>query len=142
MGIEDLPGVNATLNGTAALVILLGRHYAKRHQVAAHRACMLTAVGLSTLFLVSYLTYHFAKEGLVTRFPGEGAARVIYLAILGTHTPLAASLLPLIGISLRHAIRGDIEKHRRVVRWAFPIWLYVSVTGVVIYVMLYRVDWS
>ena len=71
-----------------------------------------------------------------------GAARAIYLAILGTHTPLAASLLPLIGISLRHALRGDIERHRRIVRWTFPIWLYVSVTGVVIYVMLYRVPWT
>ena len=142
MGIEDLPGVNATLNGTAAVVIILGRRFAKRHQVAAHRACMLIAVGLSTLFLASYITYHFAKEGLVTRFPGEGAARVIYFAILGTHTPLAASLLPLIGVSLWHGLKGNIEKHRRIVRWTFPIWLYVSVTGVVIYWMLYRVDWS
>ena len=99
------------------------------------------AVSLSALFLASYLTYHFGKEGLVTRFPGEGAARVAYLAILGTHTPLAASLLPLLGFALFHAFRGNVEKHRRVVRWAFPIWLYVSVTGVVIYVMLYRIAW-
>ena len=142
MGIEDLPGLNAALNGTAAVLLLVGRRFAKRHEVAAHRACMLGAVGLSTLFLASYVTYHVAREGLVTRFPGEGAARAAYLAILGTHTPLAASLLPLIGVSLWHAFRGNVEKHRRVVRWTFPIWLYVSVTGVVIYWMLYRVDWS
>jgi uncharacterized membrane protein YozB (DUF420 family) len=100
------------------------------------------AVSLSALFLASYLTYHFGKDGIVTRFPGEGAARVAYFAILLTHTPLAATLLPLLGIALTHAFRGNIEKHRRIVRIAFPIWLYVSVTGVVIYVMLYRIDWA
>ena len=141
MGIEDLPGVNATLNGTAALLILLGRRFAKRHDVKAHRACMLAAVGLSLLFLASYVTYHVAREGVVTRFPGTGAVRAVYLAILGTHTPLAASLLPLIGIALFHGLKGNVEKHRRIVKWTFPIWLYVSVTGVVIYVMLYRVSW-
>lgn len=99
------------------------------------------AVSLSVLFLASYLTYHFGKEGIVTRFPGEGAAKVAYLAVLLTHTPLAASLLPLLGVALFHAFRGNVEKHRRVVRFAFPIWLYVSVTGVIIYVMLYRVAW-
>jgi putative membrane protein len=140
MGLEDLPGLNAALNGTAAVVIVLGRRYAKRRNVPAHRACMLVAVALSTLFLASYLTYHVAKEGLVTRFPGEGPYRILYLVILGTHTPLAASLLPLIGVSLWHALRGNVEKHRRVVRWTFPIWLYVSVTGVLIYFMLYH--WS
>jgi len=140
MGIDDLPGLNAALNGTAAVVIVLGRRFAKRHEVRAHRACMLVAVGLSTLFLASYLTYHFAKEGLVTRYPGEGAMRAVYFAVLLTHTPLAAALLPLIGVSLWHGLRGNVEKHRRVVRWTFPIWLYVSVTGVLIYFMLYR--WS
>jgi putative membrane protein len=141
VGIEDLPGVNATLNGTAAVLILLGRRFARRHDVARHRACMLAAVGLSALFLASYVTYHVAKEGVVTRFPGTGAWRVIYFAILGTHTPLAATLLPLIAISVRHGLKGNVEKHRRIVRWTFPIWLYVSVTGVVIYLMLYRVEW-
>ena len=99
------------------------------------------AVSLSVLFLASYLTYHFWKEGIVTTFPGTGIARVAYLTILFTHTPLAATLLPLLGIALFHAFRGNVEKHRRVVRFAFPIWLYVSITGVVIYVMLYRIDW-
>jgi len=142
MGLDDLPGLNAALNGTAAVVIVLGRRFAKRHDVRAHRACMLAAVTLSSLFLVSYLVYHFGKQGFVTPFRGEGVARVAYFAILLTHTPLAASLLPLIGVSLWHALRGDVERHRRIVRWTFPIWLYVSVTGVVIYVMLYRVDWT
>jgi putative membrane protein len=99
------------------------------------------AVSLSVLFLASYLTYHFGREGIVTRFPGEGAAKAAYFAILFTHTPLAATLLPLLSVALFHAFKGNIEKHRRIVRFVFPIWLYVSVTGVVIYVMLYRIAW-
>jgi uncharacterized membrane protein YozB (DUF420 family) len=142
VGLADLPAVNASLNGTAALLLLLGFRFAKRREVARHRACMLAATAVSALFLVSYVVYHVGKEGVVTRFPGTGAARVAYLAILGTHTPLAAALLPLLFVALRRAFRGDVEGHRRVVRWAYPIWLYVSVTGVVIYVMLYRVTWS
>jgi len=103
---------------------------------------MQTAVALSGLFLASYLTYHFGKEGIVTTFPGAGAAKVAYLSILFTHTPLAATLLPLLGVAVWHASHGNIEKHRRVVRIAFPIWLYVSVTGVIIYLMLYRIPWG
>jgi uncharacterized membrane protein YozB (DUF420 family) len=123
------------------VLILCGRRFAKAHRVSPHRWCMGAAVSLSALFLASYLTYHFGKEGIVTRFPGEGAARIAYFAILSTHTPLAATLLPLLTVALVHAFRGNVEKHRRVVRIAFPIWLYVSVTGVVIYVMLYRIAW-
>ena len=137
MTLDDLPALNAALNGTAAAVILAGRRFARRGDVPAHRACMLTAVGLSTLFLASYLTYHF--EHGTTEFPGRGWARVLYFSVLLTHTPLAATLLPLIGVSLWHAVHGNVEKHRRIVRWTFPIWLYVSVTGVAIYFMLYRV---
>jgi uncharacterized membrane protein YozB (DUF420 family) len=123
------------------VLILAGRRFAKAHRVGPHRWCMGTAVSLSILFLASYLTYHFGKEGIVTRFPGTGAAKVAYYGVLFTHTPLAASLLPLLGVALFHAFRGNVQKHRRTVRIAFPIWLYVSVTGVIIYLMLYRIRW-
>jgi uncharacterized membrane protein YozB (DUF420 family) len=140
LGIDDLPALNASLNGCAAVLILAGRRHAKRGNVRAHRACMLAAVGLSTLFLASYLTYHSIHG--TTRFAGPPWAAAAYFAILFTHTPLAASLLPLLGTALRRALRGDVEGHRRVVRWAFPIWLYVSVTGVAIYLMLHRTGWK
>jgi len=123
------------------VLILTGRRFAKAHRVGPHRWCMGAAVSLSALFLASYLTYHFGKEGIVTRFPGEGAAKAAYFSILFTHTPLAATLLPLLSVALYHAFKGNIEKHRRIVRIAFPIWLYVSVTGVIIYLMLYRIAW-
>ena len=139
MWIENLPAVNAALNAASAVTILLGRRFVKRGNVPAHRACMLTAVGLSALFLASYVTYHSVHG--VTTFPASGLPKVLYFAILLTHTPLAATLLPLLGTALWHAFHGEIEKHRRVVRWAFPIWLYVSVTGVVIYVMLHGIRW-
>jgi uncharacterized membrane protein YozB (DUF420 family) len=139
MTIEDLPALNASLNAAVTVIILAGRSFAKRHSVKAHRACMVTAVGLSVIFLASYVTYH-SLHGITT-FPGTGWPRSLYFGILFSHWPLAAALLPLIGVALRHAIRGDIEKHRRIVRWVFPIWLYVSVTGVVIYLMLNRVRW-
>jgi uncharacterized membrane protein YozB (DUF420 family) len=136
---DDLPALNASLNAAVTVVILIGRRKAKARDVRAHRALMLTAVALSAIFLASYLTYHFGKAGLMTTFKGEGAARVVYYSILFTHLPLAAILLPLLGIALTHALRGNIEKHRRIVRVAWPVWLYVSVTGVLIYLMLYQV---
>ena len=141
MSYDDLPAVNATLNAASAVAILFGRHFIRRKRVAAHRACMLTAVGFSAVFLACYLTYHLQKEGVVTRFPVGGWPKVLYYSILFTHTPLAATLLPMIVVALVHAFRGDFERHRRVVRWVYPIWLYVSVTGVAVYWMLYRVRW-
>jgi len=140
LGIADLPALNAALNATSATLLLLGRRHVRLGNVAAHRACMLAAVGVSTLFLASYLTYHYVHGA--SRFAGPGWAKAIYFAVLLTHTPLAASLVPLVGIALRHAFRGEVEKHRRIVRWTYPIWLYVSVTGVVIYVMLHRTGWK
>jgi len=121
-------------------VLLAGRRFIRKKNVAAHRACMLTAVGLSVLFLASYLTYHFSRH-FMTPFPAEGWTRVLYFSILFTHIPLAAALLPVIVVALVHALRGNFEKHRRVVRWAYPMWLYVSFTGVAVYVMLYRIAW-
>ncbi|MCK6480333.1 MAG: DUF420 domain-containing protein [Planctomycetes bacterium] len=142
MALEDLPLLNASLNAASCAALLAGWRFAKAKRVEAHRAAMLTAVSLSTLFLCSYLVYHFGKEGVVTRFPVGGWPKVLYLSILLTHTPLAAALLPLIVVALVHAFRGNVEKHRRVVRWTFPVWVYVSVTGVLVYVMLYRIPWE
>jgi putative membrane protein len=140
VGIDDLPALNAALNAASATLLLFGRRHVRRGNVAAHRACMLTAVGLSTIFLASYVTYHSIHGA--SRFIGPGWAKAIYFTVLLTHTPLAASLVPLVGIALRRAIRGEIEKHKRIVRWTYPIWLYVSVTGVVIYFMLHRTGWK
>lgn len=141
MTLEDFPAINASLNAASAVAILVGRECIRRKNVAAHRACMLVAVGFSALFLACYLTYHVQKEGVVTLFPVGGWPKVLYYSVLFTHTPLAATLLPLIVIALVHAFRGNFEKHRRVVRWVYPIWLYVSTTGVAVYWMLYRIRW-
>ena len=139
MGLNDLPLLNACLNGASFAALVTGWRFAKARRVEAHRAAMLTAVGSSTLFLCSYAAYHVGKGGVVTRFTEEGWPRLLYLFVLGTHTPLAAVLLPLAGAALWHAFRGQVERHRRVVRWALPVWAYVSVTGVLVYLMLYQV---
>lgn len=134
--ITVLPAVNATLNILSAVFLLLGYRFIRRHQVAAHRACMLAAFGASTLFLLSYLTYHY-RVGTV-RFPLTGGLRSAYLAILASHTLLAALVPPLALITLARALRARFEGHRRLARWTLPVWLYVSVTGVVVYWMLYH----
>jgi uncharacterized membrane protein YozB (DUF420 family) len=131
-----LPAVNACLNAASACLLLAGYACIRRGHVQAHRACMLGALTFSTLFLISYLTYHF-EVGSV-RFGGQGWARPLYFAILITHTVLAAAVVPLALITLYRAWRGQFEAHRRMARWALPVWLYVSVTGVVVYLMLYR----
>jgi uncharacterized membrane protein YozB (DUF420 family) len=130
------PVINATLNGTSAVLLLIGHNFIKRGRVAAHRAVMITAVGLSTLFLISYLYYH-AHVGSV-HFKGRGLSRPIYLSILTSHTLLAAAIVPLVIITLTRALRERFDRHRAIARWTYPLWLYVSVTGVVIYFMLYH----
>ncbi|RME75807.1 MAG: DUF420 domain-containing protein [Planctomycetota bacterium] len=135
MDLSALPGLNATLNATAAVLLVAGFVAVKRGRIAVHKGCMLGAVAASALFLTSYLYYH-AHAG-TTRFAHGGAIRAIYLAILGSHTLLAAALAVLVPITLWRAWRDDRERHRRIARWTWPIWLYVSVTGVVIYLMLY-----
>ena len=130
------PVINATLNGTSAVLLLIGRNFIKRGRVAAHRAVMITAVGLSTLFLISYLYYH-AHVGSV-HFKGRGLSRPIYFSILISHTLLAAAIVPLVIITLSRALRERFDRHRAIARWTYPLWLYVSVTGVVIYFMLYH----
>ena len=134
------PALNATLNGASAILITTGRALIRsnrRKKVSLHRACMIAAVATSSLFLVSYLYYH-AHVGSV-RFPGQGWVRPVYFALLISHTLLAATVVPLVLLSLTAALRGRFERHRRIARWTYPIWLYVSVTGVVVYIMLYRI---
>ena len=136
MTISDLPALNATLNGTAACLLLIGYRFIRRGQIRQHRATMLTACAVSTAFLTSYVIYH-ANIGSKP-FPGHGALRTLYLTILLTHVVLAATVLPLALITVIRGLRGRFERHRAIARWTFPIWLYVSVTGVVVYLMLYR----
>jgi uncharacterized membrane protein YozB (DUF420 family) len=130
------PVLNATLNGVSALLLITGRWLISRRRIAAHRAVMISALTASTLFLISYLYYH-AHVGSV-HFRGQGWARPLYFGILTTHTILAAVIVPLVIITLSRALRERFDRHRAIARWTFPLWLYVSVTGVVIYVMLYR----
>jgi uncharacterized membrane protein YozB (DUF420 family) len=132
------PKINATLNGCSAVLLVTGRVLIARGQRAAHRAVMLTAFGTSTLFLVSYLYYHWPHHGGIVYFRGTGWTRILYLTILGSHTILAIVIVPLVLITLNRALRGRFDRHRAIARWTFPIWLYVSVTGVVVYLMLYQ----
>jgi putative membrane protein len=137
LGLHDLPVVNATLNGTAAVLLLIGYVFIKQYKVRAHNQIMLAAFVVSCLFLVSYLVYHY-NVGSV-KFDKPGWVRITYLWILATHTLLAATVPVLATITLVLALKGNFEKHRALAKWTFPIWLYVSVTGVVVYLMLYQV---
>lgn len=133
-----LPAVNAALNATAGLLLVTGYLFVRRRRIAAHRACMIAAFCVSTLFLISYLYYH-AQVGSV-RFGGQGLLRGVYLSILATHIVLAAAIVPLAIVTIIRAGRGRIEAHRRIARWTLPIWLYVSATGVIVYWMLYHLS--
>lgn len=137
LSVTDLPTVNATLNATSAALLVAGLVLIRRRHIQAHRAVMITAVGVSLLFLVSYLTYH-AQVGS-RRFTGEGWIRPVYFAILISHTLLAAAVVPMAIVTLRRGLRRDDARHRRLARWTWPVWMYVSVTGVVIYVLLYHI---
>ena len=131
-----LPSVNAVLNATAAVLLVWGYTLIRRKRIAQHRKVMQTAFVVSCLFLVCYLVYHY-QVGTV-RFQKTGALRTLYLAILGTHTLLAAAVPVLAIITLRRGRTARFDSHRRIARWTLPIWLYVSVTGVVVYLMLYH----
>ena len=137
--VHQLPTLNATLNGIAFVLLVIGFFFIRTHRVSAHRVAMLAAFSCSVLFLVSYLIYH-AQAGS-TRFPGSGTARTFYLSVLLTHTVLAAAVPFLATVTLFRAFRGRFDRHRAIARWTLPIWLYVSATGVLIYWMLYRVAW-
>ena len=130
------PVINATLNGTSAALLVVGHGFIQRGRMAAHRAVMLTAVVTSSLFLTSYLYYHF-HVGSVP-FQGHGWWRPVYFTILISHTVLAVSIVPLVIITLTRALRERYDRHRAIAGWTYPLWLYVSVTGVVIYFMLYH----
>lgn len=139
LDVHDLPALNASLNALAAVLLVTGYVLIRRRRWIAHRTVMTAALACSVLFLTSYLIYH-AQVGSV-RFPGHGAPRTIYLTILATHTVLAAAVPILAGITVVRAWRRRYPQHKRLARWTLPIWLYVSVTGVVVYWMLYRVTW-
>jgi len=136
VGVTDLPALNATLNATSAVLLCTGWYLIKHGQRTAHRKVMLAACGVSAAFLVSYLVYH-AQVGSV-RFTKQGPIRTVYFAILLTHTVLAAVILPLVLVTLSRGLSAKYDRHRRIARWTMPLWLYVSVTGVIVYVMLYR----
>ena len=139
MDVHELPALNAVLNGTAAILLVRGYFLIRAGKRTQHKRTMLTAFAVSVVFLISYLIYH-ANSGIVY-YQKTGFIRYIYFAILYTHTPLAAAVPVLAIITLRRALKaektGDFSRHRRIARWALPIWLYVSVTGVVVYLMLY-----
>jgi putative membrane protein len=136
MSVGDLPALNATLNAIAAGLLVTGFLLIRRGRVQQHRRVMLAAFGTSALFLVSYVIYH-ANAGS-RPFPGHGPVRAVYFTILITHVILAAAILPMALITLSRALRSRFDRHVRIARWTLPIWLYVSVTGVIVYLMLYR----
>jgi uncharacterized membrane protein YozB (DUF420 family) len=135
--IPFLPHLNAVLNSTSTLLLLAGFRFIRLGRIQAHRNCQVTAVLTSTLFLISYLTYHYYHGA--TPFAGQGLVRPVYFTILITHTILAIVIVPLIVVTLYRAARGDFVRHRRIARWTLPLWLYVSATGVIVYLMLYQI---
>ncbi len=136
----NLPTVNACLNGLSACLLIAGFLFIRRKNIAAHKRCMLGAFASSTVFLICYLYYHY-QVGSV-KFQGEGVIRTVYLSILLTHTVLATAIVPLVLLTLRAAFKDRIPRHRKLARWTLPLWIYVSVTGVVIYWMLYHGDFG
>lgn len=136
MQISDLPAVNASLNALASVFLVTGYILIRNGRRDGHKRCMLMALTTSALFLISYVIYH-ANAGSVP-FPGVGAVRVVYFAVLIPHVILAATILPLALVTAARGLRGDFGRHVRIARWTLPLWLYVSVTGVIVYLMLYR----
>jgi putative membrane protein len=134
--VSDLPLVNASLNGLATVLLIVGYVCIRQRRISAHRAAMVAAFATSVLFLISYLIYH-AQAGS-RPFPGQGSIRGVYFVILITHIVLAATIPPLAGITLWRAYRRRFDRHMKIARWTLPLWLYVSITGIVVYLMLYR----
>ena len=135
--ISYLPHINACLNGTSAVLLLSGYSFIRSGNVAAHRTCQVSALAVSLLFLASYLTYHFHHGA--TRFQGTGLARPFYFTVLTSHTIRAMVIVPLVVLTFYRAFRGDFTRHRRIARITLPLWLYVSITGVIVYLMLYQI---
>jgi len=138
MTLQDLPAVNASLNGLSAVLLGGGFYFIKRKNVTAHRRCMIAAFTTSVVFLACYLTYHIGVH-TVTHFREPAWFRPYYLTLLGTHTILAVVIVPLILITLSRALRQRFDLHRKIARWTWPLWMYVSVTGVVVYLILYQI---
>jgi putative membrane protein len=138
MSLHDLPAVNGFLNGLSAVFLGSGYYFIRRQKQIAHRNCMIAAVSTSTLFLASYLTYHFTVK-TITHFRDPAWFKPIYMTILLTHTALAATILPLVVITLNRALKGRFDSHKKIARWTWPLWMYVSVTGVIIYLLLYQI---
>jgi putative membrane protein len=134
--VSDLPALNATLNGTCFVLLTIGYMLIRRGRVAQHRAVMIAAFCTSVVFLISYLTYH-AQIGS-KHFPGEGPIRYVYFSILLTHTVLAVVIVPMVLITLSRGLKRRDDRHRAIARWTLPLWMYVSITGVIVYLMLYR----
>ena len=132
------PALNAVLNGTSAVLLVIAHRFIKHGKVEPHRRTMIAAFTTSTLFLINYLTYHATIHG-GKHFPGQGGIRYIYFTILLSHTILAAIIVPMILITLFRGLKRNYPRHRAIARWTYPLWLYVSVTGVVIYLMLYQI---
>ena len=138
MSLTDLPAVNACLNGLSAVFLTTGYVFIRRGNKIAHRNCMVSAFITSTIFLICYLTYHFTVR-TVTRFEKPEWFRPIYLTILLTHTVLAVVIVPLVLMTLARAVKQRFDLHKKIARWTWPLWMYVSVTGVVIYLLLYQI---
>jgi uncharacterized membrane protein YozB (DUF420 family) len=137
MTISDLPAVNASLNALSTVFLTLGYIFIKQQKQNAHRNCMVAAFITSTIFLACYLTYHFSVKA-VTKFQGQGIVRPVYFLILITHVILAVVIVPLILVTLNRALKQRWEFHKRIARWTWPLWMYVSITGVIVYMMLYQ----
>lgn len=131
-----LPHLNAALNATSGVLLLTGFYFISKRRINAHLACMVAALFVSALFLISYVIYHY-NYGSV-RFAGVGPARTVYFLVLVTHVVLAIVIVPLVAVTLTRALQGEYGRHRRIARWTFPLWLYVSLTGVIVYLMLYH----
>lgn len=132
-----LPHLNALLNSTSAILLISGYGFIRRGRIKAHRNCQIAAVVTSTVFLASYVTYHSFHGA--TLFKGPGIVWWIYISILTTHIILAVVIVPLVFLTLFRAFRADFQRHRRIARWTLPLWLYVSLTGVIVYLMLYHI---
>lgn len=138
MPLHWFPPLNATLNAASGILIVIGFLLIRRKQVRLHHICMVSAVVCSSLFLISYVTYHIGYKAGVTRFSGTGWVRTFYMVILISHTILAVTVVPFVIVTLTRALRGQFLRHRSIARYTFPMWLYVSVTGVIVYFMLYH----
>ncbi len=131
-----LPTINASLNALAGIFLLLGGVAIKNKDTLRHKKLMICAFSCSALFLCAYLYYHLTSRG-ISHYQGKGILRTIYFLVLGTHTPLAVLIVPFIIMAIRHALKGEFDKHTRITRWLYPTWAYVSITGVIVYLMLY-----